>query len=33
MRALPGAAELDWNRLREEALTAFERAIKRKAKA
>ena len=33
MRALPGAAELDWNRLREEALRAFERAIQRKAKA
>jgi ribonuclease P protein component len=33
MRALPGAAELDWNRLREETLTAFERAIQRKAKA
>lgn len=33
MRALPGAAELDWNRLREEALTAFERAIQRKARA
>ncbi len=33
MRALPGAAELDWNRLREEAKTAVERAFQRKAKA
>jgi ribonuclease P protein component len=33
MRALPGAAELDWNRLREEALTSFERAVQRKPRA
>jgi ribonuclease P protein component len=33
VRALPGAAELDWNRLREEVLAAFDRAVQRRPKA
>lgn len=32
VRALPGAAELDWNRLREEVMTAFEKTMQRKPK-
>lgn len=32
VRALPGAAELDWNRLREEVMTVFEKTMQRKPK-
>jgi ribonuclease P protein component len=33
LRALPGAADCDWNRLREEVLGAFERAEQKAARA
>ncbi len=33
VRALPGSAELDWNRLREEVLVTFEKAYEKQAKA
>jgi ribonuclease P protein component len=33
VRALPGSAELDWNRLREEVLAAFDGAFQKRTKA
>ncbi|CAB4946178.1 unannotated protein [freshwater metagenome] len=33
VRALPGAAEIDWNRLHEEVLSAFEKAKQKRTKA
>jgi ribonuclease P protein component len=33
VRALPGSAELDWNRLREEVLAAFDGAFQKRTRA